>query len=241
MYRIIAANIQTIKSVAKGEKNRFCIKGRVSSRCEVKESGARVIRKDPGETGHHSKRLDGTCLLGRITGRSWTLTFAAFAPREALPGEAPRVSSSRGWPECDLLLQSLRHPHAQEILLVSALPRAHGSLAQLWAWNGRPVIRGASETQRKLLCNLPVLHGGVGGGCSPSPLPRTPMVLFTRPPPRFHNGTLLDRRTHRYGAHLELHGLRPDQAGTYHCKAWNDAGAVRSGAARLTVLGEHLQ
>ncbi|XDA76199.1 hypothetical protein R6Z07F_006343 [Ovis aries] len=52
----------------------------------------------------------------------------------------------------------------------------------------------------------------------------------------FHNGTLLDRRTHRYGAHLELHGLRPDQAGTYHCKAWNDAGAVRSGTARLTVL-----
>lgn len=59
------------------------------------------------------------------------------------------------------------------------------------------------------------------------------------PPPRFHNGTLLDRRTHRYGAHLELHGLRPDQAGTYHCKAWNDAGAVRSGTARLTVLGKH--
>uniref|UniRef100_A0A9L0T7I9 Cartilage intermediate layer protein 2 n=1 Tax=Equus caballus TaxID=9796 RepID=A0A9L0T7I9_HORSE len=52
----------------------------------------------------------------------------------------------------------------------------------------------------------------------------------------FHNGTLLDRRTHRYGAHLELRGLRPDQAGTYHCKAWNDAGAVRSGTAQLTVL-----
>lgn len=58
-------------------------------------------------------------------------------------------------------------------------------------------------------------------------------------PPRFHNGTLLDRREHRYGAHLELRGLRPDQAGTYHCKAWNDAGAVRSGTARLTVLGKH--
>lgn len=60
-------------------------------------------------------------------------------------------------------------------------------------------------------------------------------------PPRFHNGTLLDRREHRYGAHLELRGLRPDQAGTYHCKAWNDAGAVRSGTAWLTVLGEHPQ
>ncbi|PNJ28226.1 CILP2 isoform 2 [Pongo abelii] len=52
----------------------------------------------------------------------------------------------------------------------------------------------------------------------------------------FHNGTLLDRRAHGYGAHLELRGLRPDQAGIYHCKAWNEAGAVRSGAARLTVL-----
>ena len=165
-----------------------------------------------------------------------------FSPREALPGEAPRVSSSRGWPECDLLLQSLRHPHAQEILLVSALPRAHGPLAQLWAWNGHPVIRGASETQRKLLCNLPVLHGGVGGVDAAPPLCQGhPWWCSPTPPPRFHNGTLLDRRTHRYGAHLELHGLRPDQAGTYHCKAWNDAGAVRSGTARLTVLGEHLQ
>ncbi|ELW67117.1 Cartilage intermediate layer protein 2 [Tupaia chinensis] len=52
----------------------------------------------------------------------------------------------------------------------------------------------------------------------------------------FHNGTLLDRREHAYGAHLELRGLRPDQAGTYHCKAWNEAGAVRSHTARLTVL-----
>lgn len=60
-----------------------------------------------------------------------------------------------------------------------------------------------------------------------------------QPPPRFHNGTLLNRQEHRYGAHLELRGLRPDQAGTYHCKAWNDAGTVRSGVARLTVLGEH--
>lgn len=66
---------------------------------------------------------------------------------------------------------------------------------------------------------------------------QTPLCL--RPPPRFHNGTLLDRRVHRSGAHLELRALRPEQAGTYHCKAWNDAGAVRSATARLSVLGEH--
>ncbi|KAK1342468.1 hypothetical protein QTO34_015233 [Cnephaeus nilssonii] len=38
------------------------------------------------------------------------------------------------------------------------------------------------------------------------------------------------------GAHLELRGLRPDQAGAYHCKAWNDAGSVLSGTAELVVL-----
>ncbi|XP_006885919.1 PREDICTED: cartilage intermediate layer protein 2 [Elephantulus edwardii] len=52
----------------------------------------------------------------------------------------------------------------------------------------------------------------------------------------FHNGTLLDRREFGYGTQLELRGLRPDQAGTYHCKAWNDAGAIRSATASLTVL-----
>lgn len=55
---------------------------------------------------------------------------------------------------------------------------------------------------------------------------------------RFHNGTLLDRRQHGSGPHLDLQGLREDQAGDYYCKAWNEAGAVRSRAAQLTVLGE---
>ena len=74
------------------------------------------------------------------------------------------------------------------------------------------------------------------------PLPRAKGIHgVAHPPPRFHNGTLLDRRKHRYRTHLELHGLHPDQAGTYHCKAWNDAGAVRSGTAQLTVLGERPQ
>lgn len=54
------------------------------------------------------------------------LTFATFALREAPPGEAPRVPSERGRPECDLLLQSLRH---QEILLVSVLTHAQGPRA----------------------------------------------------------------------------------------------------------------
>ncbi|XP_021493759.2 cartilage intermediate layer protein 2 [Meriones unguiculatus] len=52
----------------------------------------------------------------------------------------------------------------------------------------------------------------------------------------FHNGTLLERRLHGSGPHLELRGLGEQQAGEYHCKAWNEAGAVRSRAARLTVL-----
>ncbi|EDL90630.1 cartilage intermediate layer protein 2 (predicted) [Rattus norvegicus] len=52
----------------------------------------------------------------------------------------------------------------------------------------------------------------------------------------FHNGTLLDRRQQGSGPHLELQGLREEQAGEYHCKAWNEAGTVRSRAAHLTVL-----
>lgn len=66
------------------------------------------------------------------------------------------------------------------------------------------------------------------------------MVLFTRAPPPTqvprgcwtggHTGT---------GPTWSCMGSTPDQAGTYHCKAWNDAGAVRSGTARLTVLGKH--
>ncbi|KFO22622.1 Cartilage intermediate layer protein 2 [Fukomys damarensis] len=52
----------------------------------------------------------------------------------------------------------------------------------------------------------------------------------------FHNGTLLDRRQHGSGAHLELRGLRMEQAGSYHCKAWSEAGTVRSSPAQLTVL-----
>lgn len=93
---------------------------------------------------------------------------------------------------------------------------------------------GASETWRELFCTLPV-QGGVGAA---PPHAKDPHGI-AHSPPRFHNGTLLDRREHRYGAHLELRGLHPDQAGTYHCKAWNDAGSVRSGAAGLIVLGEH--
>ncbi|XP_076975760.1 cartilage intermediate layer protein 2 [Tamandua tetradactyla] len=52
----------------------------------------------------------------------------------------------------------------------------------------------------------------------------------------FHNGTLLDRRAHGSRSHLELRGLRPDQAGDYQCKVWDDAGAMRSATAQLTVL-----
>ncbi|XP_051033995.1 cartilage intermediate layer protein 2 [Phodopus roborovskii] len=52
----------------------------------------------------------------------------------------------------------------------------------------------------------------------------------------FHNGTLLDWHQYGSGSHLEFQGLRMHQAGEYHCKAWNEAGAVRSRTAQLTVL-----
>lgn len=101
------------------------------------------------------------------------------------------------------------------------------------------MICGDSETQSELLCGLLGLRSGwVWGQVQPLPCAEGPHGV-DHPPPRFHNETLLDRREHRYGAHLELWGLHPDQAGSYHCKAWNDAGAVRSGTAWLTVLGEY--
>ncbi|NXE57447.1 CILP2 protein, partial [Casuarius casuarius] len=52
----------------------------------------------------------------------------------------------------------------------------------------------------------------------------------------YHNGTLLDRKVYKYSSRLALRALSPAQAGTYHCKASNEAGAIRSTAAQLTVL-----
>uniref|UniRef100_A0A672UTF7 Cartilage intermediate layer protein 2 n=1 Tax=Strigops habroptila TaxID=2489341 RepID=A0A672UTF7_STRHB len=57
----------------------------------------------------------------------------------------------------------------------------------------------------------------------------------------YHNGTLLERKVHRYGSHLVLQGLTPEQAGTYHCKASTEAGAIRSAPAELTVLAQGQQ
>ncbi|XP_069734397.1 cartilage intermediate layer protein 2 [Phaenicophaeus curvirostris] len=57
----------------------------------------------------------------------------------------------------------------------------------------------------------------------------------------YHNGTLLERRVHRYGSRLALRDLAPEQAGTYHCKASTEAGAIRSAPAQLTVLAQGQQ
>lgn len=50
---------------------------------------------------------------------------------------------------------------------------------------------------------------------------------------------MLERKAHRYGSRLTLRGLTPQQAGTYHCKASTEAGAIKSAPAQLTVLGEN--
>ncbi|XP_061201615.1 cartilage intermediate layer protein 2 [Neopsephotus bourkii] len=57
----------------------------------------------------------------------------------------------------------------------------------------------------------------------------------------YHNGTLLERKVHRYGSRLVLRGLAPEQAGSYHCKASTEAGAIRSALAELTVLAQGQQ
>uniref|UniRef100_A0A8C4UJ69 Cartilage intermediate layer protein 2 n=1 Tax=Falco tinnunculus TaxID=100819 RepID=A0A8C4UJ69_FALTI len=57
----------------------------------------------------------------------------------------------------------------------------------------------------------------------------------------YHNGTLLERKVYRYGSRLVLRGLAPEQAGTYHCKASTEAGAIKSAPAPLTVLAQGQQ
>ncbi|XP_051495943.1 cartilage intermediate layer protein 2 [Apus apus] len=57
----------------------------------------------------------------------------------------------------------------------------------------------------------------------------------------YHNGTLLERGLPRSGGRLVLRGLVPEQAGTYHCKASTEAGAIRSAPAQLTVLAQGQQ
>uniref|UniRef100_A0A8C3XR77 Cartilage intermediate layer protein n=1 Tax=Chelydra serpentina TaxID=8475 RepID=A0A8C3XR77_CHESE len=52
----------------------------------------------------------------------------------------------------------------------------------------------------------------------------------------YHNGTLLDSSVYKYNSKLELKNLNIDQAGEYFCKASNDAGSVKSQAAKLSVI-----
>ncbi|XP_025894577.1 cartilage intermediate layer protein 2 [Nothoprocta perdicaria] len=52
----------------------------------------------------------------------------------------------------------------------------------------------------------------------------------------YHNGTLLDRKVLKYDSRLVLRALTVAHAGTYHCKASSEAGAIRSAPAQLVVL-----
>ncbi|XP_048353746.1 cartilage intermediate layer protein 2-like [Sphaerodactylus townsendi] len=52
----------------------------------------------------------------------------------------------------------------------------------------------------------------------------------------YHNGTLLDRKVHKYNSSLVLKDLGLHQGGTYHCKASSDLGAIKSSVAHLTII-----
>ncbi|XP_074989319.1 cartilage intermediate layer protein 1 isoform X2 [Caretta caretta] len=52
----------------------------------------------------------------------------------------------------------------------------------------------------------------------------------------YHNGTLLDSSVYKYNSKLVLRNLNTDQAGEYFCKASNEAGSVKSQAAKLSVI-----
>ncbi|KAG7468012.1 hypothetical protein MATL_G00138280 [Megalops atlanticus] len=53
----------------------------------------------------------------------------------------------------------------------------------------------------------------------------------------FHNGTLLEVTQTKDDATLVLRNLRMDHAGEYYCRASNEAGAIKSKPATLTVIG----
>ncbi|XP_005990183.1 cartilage intermediate layer protein 1 [Latimeria chalumnae] len=55
----------------------------------------------------------------------------------------------------------------------------------------------------------------------------------------YHNGTLLDKQLYQYDNSLILRNLRMDQAGEYYCKASNNAGSIKSKAAKLTVIAQN--
>ncbi|XP_027586775.2 cartilage intermediate layer protein 2 [Pipra filicauda] len=57
----------------------------------------------------------------------------------------------------------------------------------------------------------------------------------------YHNGTLLERKGQQPSGRLALRGLALEQAGTYHCKASSEAGAIRSAPAQLTLLAQGQQ
>ncbi|MEE6503615.1 hypothetical protein FKM82_004874 [Ascaphus truei] len=52
----------------------------------------------------------------------------------------------------------------------------------------------------------------------------------------YHNGTLLDHKMHKHSSQLVLRKLQMSQVGEYYCKAKNEAGAVKSQPAKLTLM-----
>ncbi|XP_037626566.1 cartilage intermediate layer protein 1 [Sebastes umbrosus] len=54
----------------------------------------------------------------------------------------------------------------------------------------------------------------------------------------YHNGTLLDRKVHKYEDELVLWNLKPEQSGQYYCKTSSSAGSIKSSPALLTVIAK---
>jgi len=112
--------------------------------------------------------------------------------------------------------------------LHGAAPHAEGAGGRA---GGDLLLQSLGDTRAQEV--LLVSGCGQRGRGAPAASPLTASL-----PCRYQNGTLLDRTAHRYSSRLVLRALRPEQAGTYHCKASSEAGAIRSAPAQLTVLGE---
>lgn len=112
--------------------------------------------------------------------------------------------------------------------LHGAAPHAEGAGGRA---GGDLLLQSLGDTRAQEV--LLVSGCGQRGRGAPAASPLTASL-----PCRYHNGTLLDRTAHRYSSRLVLRALTPEQAGSYHCKASTEAGAIRSAPAQLTVLGE---
>ncbi|CAM2109155.1 unnamed protein product [Caretta caretta] len=147
------------------------------------------------------------------------------------PGEAPIVSNGSRTSSVQVTLQRLEKPYV--VKHPESKVRVAGQRVTLCCEaSGTPaheilLVSCRNRTSQPLATT-------VGLGERPGFAPG----LDWPPRPRYHNGTLLDRKLHKYNSSLVLQDLGLRQAGFYHCKASTDVGSIKSSPAFLTVTAQ---